>query len=490
MSSTKCCGQFFCTLCSLRLTRSESEASKLSKYSFFFNLLASVFAQRVSSGVQAQRVTVISLLNTGKACSWRFLAGPSPCYPPIWVLPLNLTDIRFCNLLQMNSRSFSQYSSITRDKLDTYPFAYETIGMKIDRNLATSILREESQQALEEFTNKTWAKKIVHFSNLCNEGGSLTHIAFLGTSILAKTVNASVDLYAIKPEHAKNNKNAYSARSLCHSVLVPLSAELGLSLGVTGREPLNNQPYFRMTKLDDGTPVHAASRGAFSYMLSLIDDLSKIRSEATARQALRAFIYIRKQQQVRYTVNDSKIKVTPDNLSSLIAEFVSENSDGGKRAQAVTAGLFDVVYGIDRIESGRINDPSRKYPGDVCIKSLKDSIKFDKAIEVRDKPVNISDLQIFGKKCLDMGVLDAAVVMVSPKQATLDINKLNKWASELGITMTLFSSWPALVTQIIFWSETFGIEATANAVRSIELRLISAEASPTAVKSWQKLTRK
>jgi hypothetical protein len=44
---------------------------------------------------------------------------------------------------------------------------------------------------------------------------------------------------------------------LCHSVLVPLSAELGFSLGVTGREPLNNQPYFRMTRLDDGTPVHA-----------------------------------------------------------------------------------------------------------------------------------------------------------------------------------------------------------------------------------------
>lgn len=362
--------------------------------------------------------------------------------------------------------------------------------MKIDRILAAAILREEYSQASEPSTNKAWAKKISHFSELCLEGGSLTHVAFLGTSILAKSVNAAVDLYAIKPEHAKNNKNAYSARSLCHTVLVPLAAELGFSLGVTGREPLNNQPYFRMTKLDDGTPIHAASKDAFSYMLSLIDDLSKIRSEANARQALRAFIYVRKQQQVRYTTNDSKIKVTPDNLSSIIAEFVLENSDGGKRAQAVTAGLFDVVYGTDRIESGRINDPSRKYPGDVCIRSLKDSKKFDKAIEVRDKPVNMSDIQIFGKKCLDMGVLDAAVVMVSPKQATLDKNKLNKWASELGITMTLFSSWPDLIAQIIFWSETIGIESAANAVHSIEMRLISAEASPAAVKSWQKLTRK
>ena len=52
-------------------------------------------------------------------------------------------------------------------------------------------------------------------------------------------------------------RGVISADSGCHSVLVPAAAELGISLGVTGREPLNNQPYFRMTRLGDNQPVHA-----------------------------------------------------------------------------------------------------------------------------------------------------------------------------------------------------------------------------------------
>jgi hypothetical protein len=55
----------------------------------------------------------------------------------------------------------------------------------------------------------------------------------------------------IKPNLARANANAYSARTLCHTVLVPLAAELGFNIGVTGREPLDNQPYLRMTRLGE-----------------------------------------------------------------------------------------------------------------------------------------------------------------------------------------------------------------------------------------------
>ena len=54
-------------------------------------------------------------------------------------------------------------------------------------------------------------------------------------------------------------------------MLVPLSAELGFNIGVTGREPLNNQPYFRMTRLGDDTPVHEKGRAAFAFMLELVE---------------------------------------------------------------------------------------------------------------------------------------------------------------------------------------------------------------------------
>ena len=120
-----------------------------------------------------------------------------------------------------------------------------------------------------------WSAKVERLSRLCEEGVSKTHIAFLGTVLLAKALDRNADLYAIKPKLAKGNDNAFSARSLCHGVLVPLAAELGISLGVTGREPLNNQPYFRMTRLGDATPVHGGGRAAFNYMLKLVEELQE-----------------------------------------------------------------------------------------------------------------------------------------------------------------------------------------------------------------------
>ena len=112
--------------------------------------------------------------------------------------------------------------------------------------------------------------------------------------------------------------------------------------------------------------------------------------------------------------------ISPEQLTAAIQTFVREDSEGGRRAQAVVAGLLDVFAGEVRVESGRINDPSRHYPGDVCIRAAKDPGSFRKAIEVRDKPVHLSGIQIFCKKCIDKGVLEAAVVMVSDRQQPID----------------------------------------------------------------------
>jgi hypothetical protein len=244
--------------------------------------------------------------------------------------------------------------------------------MKISKDAAMAVLREEAKHAEKGPIDAGWEAKVERLSRLCADGASKTPIAFLGTAMLAKSVNRKADLYAIKPTHAPGNDNAFSARSLCHQAIVPIAAELGISLGVTGREPLNNQPYFRMTRLGDDTPVHGGGRVAFYYMLELVKELSAMEDEARARKALRAFIAVRRRYQPRYTVQEGKAAVTPERLASFIADFVREDSEGGRRAQAIVAGLLDVFAGTGRVESGRINDPSRKYPGDVCIRMAED----------------------------------------------------------------------------------------------------------------------
>ena len=243
---------------------------------------------------------------------------------------------------------------------------------RINRQKASMILREEARKAdNNESMSKEWVNKVEELSRRCTEGNAATHIAFLGTTLLAKSVEEEIDLCAIKPKHYPDNKLAYSARSLCHNVLVPLSAEIGINIAVTGREPLNNQPYFRMSYLKDGTPVHQKSKSAFDYMVALVDEISNM-SKTSARKALSAYIYVRKQYQPNYLAHDKEAVATPEELLSSIVEFVNENSEGGRRAQAVVAGLMDAFAGQERVESGRINDPSRKHPGDVCIVSDND----------------------------------------------------------------------------------------------------------------------
>lgn len=359
--------------------------------------------------------------------------------------------------------------------------------MRIDPRLAERVLRDEAALAETGPVDGAWLEKIEKLSELCERADIRTHIAFFGAALIAKSASRRADLFAIKPEHAPDNPNAFSARSLCHGVLVPLAAELDISLGVTGREPLNNQPYFRMVRLDDGTPVRASSRPPFEYMLELVREVDGAETEQEAREALRAFIAVRRRYQPTYADALGDVAISPDALKRAVKALVAENSEGGRRAQAVAAGLFDVFAGPERIESGRINDPSRKYPGDVCVRTAADPDQWEKAVEVRDKPVRAADVQIFGAKCIAMGVREAAVLMASEAQPRLDEAALAAWAAERGLSLTLFHGWDGFIDQVLFWSELPKPAAASAAIEHVRARLVTVEASPAAVESWQRL---
>lgn len=358
----------------------------------------------------------------------------------------------------------------------------------INTRKAKIFLREQAQIAKPSNSSKEWIKHIQHISELCESDAPKTHIAFLGAAILAKSLNTNVDLYAIKPRHElnKGNPRAFSIRPLAHNVLVEIAAEQGFSLGVSGREPLNNQPYFRMGKLGDDTPIHPNGREVFNYLLKLIENLSKYTTQEQAAEALRAFIVVRRKYLPSY-IDPSDSSLLPGQLLYSIKSFVSESSEGGKRAQAVAAGLMDAWASPDRVESGRINDPSRHYPGDVCIYTDADKHEIEKAIEVKDKIIKLSDIQIFGKKCLEMGVKEAAVLMTNSDQKTIDQNEVTEWAEQFGINITLFHGWDVYVTQALFWSETPSTEASTFAANRIHLRLIEIQAAENSIAMWKTL---
>jgi hypothetical protein len=363
------------------------------------------------------------------------------------------------------------------------------MSISFDKSESESVVRSAAAQADSGQFDQAWFKKVKRLSRLCEGGASKTHIAFLGTAMIAKAMRVDVDLLAIKPKHALDNPRAYSARILSEKVLVPLAAELGVSIGVTGRQPLNNQPYFRMTRLGDQTPVHPSGRAAFDYMVELVKELQAVSTTREARAALAAFIVERRRHQVRYdVVPEGESAITPEGLAAAVRALVRDGSEGGRRAQAVVAGLMDAFAGPERVESGRINDPSRKYPGDVCVRAVAATDSWEKSFEIRDKPVAMSDVKIFGAKCAEMEVQEAAVVAVADDQAPLDTAELAEWSSEMGIGMTLFDNWESIVDQALFWAGDPKPVAARRAVRHIHKRLIGVEASESTVALWAQLT--
>ena len=360
------------------------------------------------------------------------------------------------------------------------------MSITFDKEVAAAAVRLAGASADAGQHSRFWFDKVGRLSRLCATA-SRTHIAFLGTAILAKVLARDIDLRAIKPRRDPGNPRAFSARGLCHNTLVPLAVDLGFSLGATGREPLNNQPYFRIGRLGDDTPVHANARPAFDYLLQLVEDLQNCSADQ-AQSALAAFIAERRLHRVRYADPDPVTAISPDELLEAVLALVGPASEGGRRAQAVVAGLMDAFAGPDRVDSGRINDPSRHHPGDVCVRSSSSPESWEKAFEVRDKPVRLSDIQLFANKCLAADVREAAMVAVADGQPPLDSARLAEWAAEFGVSITVFIGWSEIVEQALFWAGEPKPEAARRAVRYIHRRLSEVEASREAMALWTLLT--
>src|SRR4051812_33864697 len=124
--------------------------------------------------------------------------------------------------------------------------------LRIAKDAAERVLHEAADRATAGNTSAKWVALIDALSQECQRAPK-THVTFLGTAMLAKAVDLAADVFAIKS--AAGTPGAYSARSLAHGVLVPNAASLGIDLGRSGREPLNNQPYFRHVRVTDDMVV-------------------------------------------------------------------------------------------------------------------------------------------------------------------------------------------------------------------------------------------
>jgi len=176
---------------------------------------------------------------------------------------------------------------------------------------------------------------------------------------------------------------------------------------------------------------------------------------------------------------------SPDVLVRLMTAFVDQLSEGGKRAQAVTAGLLAVAHGGDAVTAGRINDPSRHHPGDVAVEASGSGEGWVLVVEVKDKPIREGDLRLFARRVAEAGISRAGYVAVATKQKPLDPHDVVEWCGARGLAYQVFLDWESLLHQVLTWAGGYVSALVKAAYSEVDGRLIEAEVSPDGLAAWR-----
>jgi hypothetical protein len=325
-----------------------------------------------------------------------------------------------------------------------------------------------------------WDLRLRELSILCDTAPK-THIAFVGTALLAKATDPGADVFALKV--SAGTPGAYSARSLTKGVLAPLCRDHEVHIGVTGREPLNNHPYYRESRVFRQMLVHAKARPVLEKVCDLLDQLALIDDRSELLKALASFISVRRtywSKAKAYVSQEAVLKLS--GLIRRIEIFVWGDSEAGRRAQAVATGLMDVLEGTANVETSRVNDPDQRFPGDVAVRAVDGGLS--RVLEVRDKPVSMADLRAFVAKAAAVGVARAGVLAVAQDQEPLDVRAAQIAAAQKGLALEVFLGWAGYLHQLLFWMPSDIPFPVDEAHRRIYERIVELECSPEGQELW------
>lgn len=347
---------------------------------------------------------------------------------------------------------------------------------------AIAFMADETIRAQPEFI--AWTERVARFSKLSADKNLKSYVAALGNAMLAKASNSRIDVFSLKA--SDKSPGAYDARRTAERVLVPASQLHRFSLGTTGAQPLNNQPFFRAHRIDSTMTVRPDARAMLTELIALLHELQQCRGEEATR-ALAAFVEVRRGYVPAYAsaVGETGFS-TWIQLAEAVRAFVSERSEGGARAQASVGGLLDVLYGPDRVRVGKRNEPDRQMAGDVGVRGEAET--YFSVFEVRDKNVPPHAVIALATKAAEWAVGRATLVAVDPAQEPLDTAAMRTQARQMGVDLRIFIGWPAIIDTIVFATAVPESAAVILAASMIRTRLIELEVSTEGVARWDQLS--
>lgn len=360
------------------------------------------------------------------------------------------------------------------------------MGITISSAEAEKTLERAFQLAISEGYSP--GTEWIEFLETLEKSPSKTYIAGFGAALLAKATDPTVDPLAIK---SKYSETSFSLRTICHGVLVPASKGWShrFSLGAAGREPLNNQPYFRYDHL---TEIDRVNLKAKPYLDLLIEGLRRLNDLDTVQlgEVLATFLYQRISAQKAEDYYDEQIKGQSSNFSkmySALDQFLEPSvEDRPARLQAVVAGLVAQIAG-DSSSNQSIYDPSRKAPGDVHV---PDAIKPWFSAEVRGKRVHQHEAEDFLRSCARAGIETSWIVVLHQDHTALDRNALLDLGLALDVCPVVIESLAELLAHTVGSPHESLGPGFGPSNRAISAALKNAGAKQDSIRDWVQISLK
>jgi hypothetical protein len=285
-----------------------------------------------------------------------------------------------------------------------------------------------------------WVERTEHMDGC----PSRTYIAALGVALLAKATDQRVDTLTVK---RKVSASAYSMRGAA-AVLAGNAALYGYHLGVTGPEPLNNQPWFHGERIDQ---FRIEDKEVEPFQNSLVRYLRELNGYDSSRAllALAAFVRVRQRLALELRAAQSRIEAAGlidfSRLVSIVEDFIRSNPEGGKRGQALVAAVLDLAH--DDVRLSGIHDPR---PRDVTVLRGEEELLL---VEVKQKPVGADTADHLALEAREASVDKALLVALASDQQPLDRESIRRSSDTAhGVLTLVYETVAELLTQVAIHS--------------------------------------
>ncbi len=173
-------------------------------------------------------------------------------------------------------------------------------------------------------------------------------------------------------------------------------------------------------------------------------------------------------------------KTPIDDLLDVLQVFINEDTERGRRGQALVAALFDLVY--DEVHLPSIHNPTGL---DVTVSIAG---KLILGIEVKQKPVTEAAVIHLAQEAALRGVDKALFVALAPQQRRLDREKVQRDALMYdGVLLSIYEGVPELVAGAALASRLTA-DAFADKLPNVYLRRMREhQVSVTGQQYWSDL---